>query len=259
MNRFHKVSLAVVVTAGLLFFALFSLLPMGVPVLAYHMVGPEQDLYSVSPEEFDQQLAYLKKKGYTAVSLQELLDGFEGKTVLPVKPVVITFDDGYRDNYLTALPIMEKYGMKATVFVVAGQVGQGEYLSWEQVRNLHKRSTEIGSHTVNHVALSEISASDQLQEAVQSKKILEAELGAPVSFLAYPYGKFTGETVSVLQAAGYRGACTGLPGLNVPNSARYSLKRVNVPKPRLGLWEFQIRLLRAEIVFVVESLETRLR
>jgi len=258
MNRFHRVSLAVA-AVGLLFFVLFSGLPLGVPVFAYHMVGPEQDLYSVSPDQFDQQMAYLKGKGYTAVSLQELLDGFEGKAVLPPKPVVITFDDGYRDNYLTALPILEKHGMKATVFVVAGQVGQGEYLSWEQVRALHKRGTEIGSHTVNHVALNEISPADQFQEAVGSKKILEKELGAPVAFLAYPYGGFTAETVSALQAAAYRGACSGLPGLNAPGSAAYSLKRVNVPKPRLGLWEFQIRLLRAEIYFMIETLKGRLR
>ncbi|MBP2640566.1 MAG: polysaccharide deacetylase [Firmicutes bacterium] len=259
MKRVHKISLAVV-TAGLLFFVMFCWMPSGVPVLAYHMVGAEEEeLYSVSPAEFDRQLAYLKENGYTAVSLQEMFSGFAGTTVLPTKPVIITFDDGYRDNYLTALPILEKHGMKATVFVVAGQAGQGEYLSWDQVRALHKRGTEIGSHTMNHVALSEISPAEQLREAVESKEILERELGAPVVFLAYPYGKFTTETVAVLQAAGYHGACSGIPGLNAPDTSRYSLKRVNVPKPRLGLWEFKIRLLRAKIVFGFELLENRLR
>lgn len=258
MKRVHKISLAVV-TVGLLFFVLFSCVPLGVPILAYHMVGQEEELYSVSPAEFDRQLAYLKDKGYTAVSLQELFSGFAGKTALPAKPVVITFDDGYRDNYLTALPILEKHGMKATVFVVAGQAGQGEYLSWDQMRALHKRGTEIGSHTVRHLALSEISPAEQLQEAVESKKILEKELGVPIAFLAYPYGKFTEETVAALQAAGYHGACSGLPGLNAPDTPRYSLKRVNVPRPRLGLWEFKIRLLRAEIVFGLEALTNRLR
>ncbi len=250
MDRFRKIGLAVGL-ASLLFLAWFYLAPMGVPILAYHMVGLEEERYSVSVEEFDRQMDYLAKKGYTAVSLQELADWFAGKTVLPPRPVVITFDDGYNDNYLLALPIMEKHGMKGTVFVVAGQVGQGQYLSWDQIRALQERGTEIGSHTMNHVALSGSDKAGQFREVAESKQLLERELGLPVVFLAYPYGKFTAETVAVLQEAGYRGACAGTAGLNAPGSDLYRLHRVNVPKPRFGLWEFRVRLLRAEIYFML--------
>jgi len=257
MDRFRKIGLAVGL-ASLLFLAWFYLAPLGVPILAYHMVGPEEERYSVSVEEFDRQMDYLVQKGYTAVSLQELADGFAGKTVLPPRPVVITFDDGYNDNYLLALPIMEKHGMKGTVFVVAGQVGQGQYLSWDQIHALQERGTEIGSHTMNHVALSGSDKAGQFREVAESKQLLEQELGLPVVFLAYPYGKFTAETVAVLQAAGYRGACAGTAGLNAPGSDLYRLHRVNVPKPRFGLWEFRIRLLRAEIYFAFETIKSRL-
>ncbi|MBP1763545.1 MAG: polysaccharide deacetylase [Firmicutes bacterium] len=257
MNRCRKIGLAVGL-AGLLFLACFWRTPLGVPILAYHMVGSEEDRYSVSAEEFDRQMDYFAKKGYTAVSLQELADGFAGKIVLPPKPVVITFDDGYNDNYLIALPIMEKHGMKGTVFVVAGQVGQGQYLSWDQIRALQERGTEIGSHTMSHVALSDSDKAGQYREVAESKQLLERELGLPVAFLAYPYGKFTAETVSALQAAGYRGACAGTPGLNAPGSDLYRLHRVNVPKPRFGLWELRVRLLRAEIYYMFETIKNRL-
>lgn len=218
-----------------------------VPILAYHQVSEENDLYSVPAGDFAQQMEYLSAKGYHAISLGELFAAYEGKGTLPSKPIIITFDDGYEDNFVTALPIMEKYKMKATIFVVPSLVGTPDYLSWQQVSALNERNIEIGSHTMNHIGLGEVSPQVQKREVVDSKMILEEHIGRKVLFFAYPYGQFTPLTQKLLQEAGYLGASSGIPGLNNKNTDAYALKRVNVPHPRYGLGEFRLRLLRAEI------------
>jgi peptidoglycan/xylan/chitin deacetylase (PgdA/CDA1 family) len=122
--------------------------------------------------------------------LAELFASYEGKGILPSKPIVITFDDGYEDNFLTALPIMEKYNMKATVFIVPNLVNNPGYLSWQQITAMQDRQMEIGSHTMNHLGLSELNPDEQRREAIDSKAIIEQHIGRSVKFFAYPYGEF---------------------------------------------------------------------
>ncbi len=237
-----------IVTVIILLISLWLLAPgAGVPILAYHQVSNVPEMYSIDPGEFEQHMQYLADHGYTAISLSELFAAKSGDKPLPKKPVIITFDDGYADNYLTALPIMEKYRMKGTVFIITGQVGQPEYMTWEQIRVMQAKKTEIGSHTHNHVVLTEIRQSQLQDELVRSKQILETNLGQPVEFLAYPYGQFNQHTVAAMKQAGYTGACTGLPGLGTTAGDAYQLKRVNIPRPKYGLWEFRLRLIRAQI------------
>lgn len=226
----------------------------GVPILAYHQVNSMPEIYSVDAGEFEQQMQYLAEHGYTAISLAELFDARQGHRPLPPKPVIITFDDGYADNYHTALPLMQKYGMKGTVFVIAGQVGQSEYMTWEQLKAMQAAGIELGSHTYNHVALPELSPPQQLDELVRSKQLLEAHLAQPVKFLAYPFGQFNAETMTLVEQAGYTGACTGVPGVGTGAGDAYQLRRVNVPRPKYGLWEFRLRLIRAHIYGKLASL-----
>ena len=243
MNKF--VALSVFFIVGIMSWLLWP--TPSVPILAYHQVSEEKDIYSVTAGQFAEQMEYLSAKGYHAISLEELFAAYEGKGTLPNKAIVITFDDGYEDNFLTALPIMEKYNMKATVFVVPSLVNTPDYLSWQQVLAMKERKIEIGSHTMNHIGLGEVSPEKQRQEIVDSKLVLEQHLGTTVKFFAYPYGQFTAITQQLLREAGYKGASSGIPGLNNPNTDAYALKRVNVPHPRYGLGEFRLRLLRAEI------------
>lgn len=246
MKLFRKILLL----AGFAFvlFRLFSP-PEGIPILAYHRVNSDGEMYSISPGDFEAQLRYLKEKGYATVSLAEMQEAFAGKRSLPVKPIVITFDDGYADNYLQALPLLEKYGFTATVFVLAGHVGQPEYLSWEQIRAMQERRTEIGSHTFSHADLNRLTPDEQRRELAESKRLLEEKLGTPVEYLAYPYGQFSPALFALLEETGYRGACTGLSGFNGMGTPPYALKRINIPQPRYGLYEFRARLLRAQVPY----------
>lgn len=244
MSKLWKGIAALIVVA----FSVLWLIPArGVPILAYHMVNDLDEVYSITPAKFEEHMAYLVNEGYTAISLAQLVSAWSGGPPLPAKPVIITFDDGYRDNYEIALPIMAKHGMKGTVFVIASHVGEHNYMTWEQIKAMQSQGTEIGSHTFSHVALSEVEPEAQVQEIQQSKHVLEDALGTPVAFLAYPYGKFSPALFSVLQQSGYQGACTGKAGLNKPGMNPFKLKRVNIPQPRFGLWEFRLRLWRAEI------------
>ena len=149
----------------------------GVPILAYHQVSAADEIYSVTAAQFEEQMNYLHENGYTSIHLQQLNDSFEGKFILPDKPIVITFDDGYEDNLLAALPIMEKYDMQSTIFIATSLVGTPDYLSWQQIADIQARNTEIGSHTMTHVGLASVSAEQQRFEIRGSKAALEQHLG----------------------------------------------------------------------------------
>ncbi|HWR06929.1 polysaccharide deacetylase family protein [Sporomusa sp.] len=229
----------------------------GVPILAYHQVSSVPEVYSIDSGQFEEQMRYLAIQGYTAISFADLFAARAGTQSLPPKPVIITFDDGYDDNYLTALPVMARYGLKSTVFVIAGQVGQPGYLTWDQIKNMQSAGTEFGSHTFSHVALNEISQPQLMDELTRSKQLLEQNLARPVDFFAYPYGQYNLDTIAALKQAGYTGACTGLPGLGTTTDDAYQLKRVNIPRPKYGLWEFRLRLVRAHLYAKLSLLRDR--
>jgi len=256
MKNKQKILLIVVVCLALALDTLWSRVgTQGVPILAYHQVTSEivddedEMHYSVSPEEFAEQLNYLKNKGYQSVSLHDVFEAREGRAQLPAKPIVLTFDDGYKDNYTVALPIMEQYGFSGTVFIIVNSVGESEYLSWDEIRAMQQRHTEIGSHTLNHVSLRDTPLPEKRQEIAESKQLIENQIGQRVEFFAYPYGSYDQESFSLLRSAGYRGACAGIAGYNLPgDNLPYRLKRVNIPRPRFGLLEFKLRLWRALLV-----------
>jgi len=219
----------------------------GVPVLAYHMIDDADDTYSVSAAEFEKQMQYLKENGYTAISLLEFAKAKKGKFTLPDKPIIITFDDGYANNYTTAMPIMEKYGMKGTMFMVANDIGKEDYFTVEQMKDWQAHHMEIGSHTANHVPLATLTSEQKKEEIVASKLLLEWKGLNTVFFMAYPFGSFDAESEQLLKENDYLGGLTGKSGLNTFDTNPYLLHRVNVPKPKFGLTEFKLRLLKANM------------
>ena len=202
---------------------------MKVLVLNYHMVNSMFISLAIEPEDFDWQMKYLVDHGYHSISIDELYAFMEGQGSLPDRPVLITFDDGYVDNYTNAYPILKKYNLKATIFIVTGFVSKRKgYLTWDQLREMEKNGVMAQSHTVTHAPLPELPDDRIREELVESKRQAEAELGHPVEFIAYPTGVHDLHIVGIAKDAGYKGGFTVKYG-NVDRSSNvYAMERVPI-------------------------------
>ena len=190
-----------------------------VPILVYHNVAPHrmgetrtQTTADVRPETFEAQMAYLRDHGIAVVSLQQLVEALEGRAAMQEPAVVITFDDGWEDQYRHALPILRRFRYTATFFIITDAVGKDDYMTWDQVRELRNTGMTIGSHSRTHRALTNIHDGRLLDDEVAgSRRVLESELQAPIAFFAYPFGAQTPRVVAAVRDAGYR-AARGFPG-----------------------------------------------
>ena len=172
-----------------------------VPVLEYHEIAEPASVLQVPLGEFRRQLDWLQANGYETVSLAQVYDAMEARGALPPRPVLITFDDG-RTSQLEAVRELNKRGMKATFFVMAG----GTHLKEGQIRRIVAQGHELGSHTMNHTNLKEAPEGSLEEEVVDSKRKLEATYKAPVRFLSWPFGAYSEEAVELMKRSGYRGA-----------------------------------------------------
>lgn len=185
-----------------------------VPILMYHHIqdpppGADQletDL-TVSAGHFEEQLAHLEKLGCNTVTLEQIHAFFTEKRPLPAKPVCLTFDDGYLDNYTVAFPALKRHGMVGTFFITTAVVGDGHHVTWENLRDMHAEGMEIGSHTVHHFELPGLSDWKLREELVDSRTKLNAEVGG-VAFLCYPSGRKSEKVIAEARKAGYSGAVT---------------------------------------------------
>jgi putative peptidoglycan lipid II flippase len=207
------------------------------PVLMYHSIARmDRDLnrVCVSPERFAQQLDWLHRNGLRGVSIRELYQAKERGAASRL--VGLTFDDGYRDFLTSALPLLERYGFTATLFIVAGLLG-GEndwdkegprlpLLDKEELREVMARGIEIGSHGLSHVRLAGLDHATLRREVQDSRDLLSGLLGEAVDGFCYPYGSLDGPAVRAVQEAGYAYGC----GVKVPSAAvsRFSLPRTHV-------------------------------
>lgn len=198
-------------------------------VLNYHKIDNMNISLSVLPEDFDEQMKYLYEHGYHTITPDELYDSLEGTGTLPDNPVLITFDDGYRDNYDNAYPILQKYDFKATVFVVTSFLGKyPNYMTWDQAREMDANGISIESHTVDHKSMTDLTDDQLRTELVNSKKKAEQELGHPVDYMAYPTGTYNLHIAQLVKEAGYKAAFTIKYG-NVDKASNiYALERVPV-------------------------------
>jgi peptidoglycan/xylan/chitin deacetylase (PgdA/CDA1 family) len=188
-----------------------------IPVIYYHRLVKNLDeagrhgIY-VTEDQFEKHLKYLKRKNYTTISFEKALE--IKKNCTDGKYIIITFDDGYEDNYTLAFPLLKKYGFSAIIFLVAGL----EYNSWDnkdnepklkmmsrqQILEMRKSGIEFGSHTLSHADLIRISSSEIKNEVVESKKKLEEKLGEEIPVFAYPYGNCNDEVKDIVKNAGYK-------------------------------------------------------
>jgi peptidoglycan/xylan/chitin deacetylase (PgdA/CDA1 family) len=200
-----------------------------IPVLMYHCVAEKKkNSLFVPPSLFEKQISSLAKEGFSFLSATDLYDAWEKGYPLPKRPVVITFDDGYEDNYQNAFPILEKFGAKATIFVVTGQVGKKGYLNWKQIKEMDRNGIDIESHTVHHPDLRKSTAHQLKKELQLSKQVLESELRRPVIIFSYPYGKYNAEVIQETKKTGYRMAFSTKPGFSSHAHGVFALHRVRV-------------------------------
>jgi peptidoglycan/xylan/chitin deacetylase (PgdA/CDA1 family) len=216
-----------------------------VPVLMYHRVandGPEAlSPYRISPECFEQQLAYLQRYGYHSLTIADFNDSWFKRSLQPMpgKPVVLTFDDAYLDFYETAWPLLRKYGFKATIFVPVNFVdGQADWdleygapaklMNWEQIIDLHAQGVWVGSHGCSHTKLSDLSESEVSEDAKRSKDILEQKLGAEVSDYCYPYTVSNKKIQQLIAATGYQSAVGGKGGESPVWQNPFNIPRIEI-------------------------------
>jgi peptidoglycan/xylan/chitin deacetylase (PgdA/CDA1 family) len=183
---------------------------------------------SVTPENFHAQMDWLAANGYHPVDFNDLRAYFAGSAPLPGKPVVITFDDGYRDLYTTAFPILRSHNFKAVAYIVTSFVGQPRYVTAEQILEMDGNRIEIASHTVDHADLARTSPYWANYQLAASRKWLEHLVGHTVVDFAYPSGKFNLQTVAALQATGYDTAVTEYGGTVHSRGDRYAWTRIRV-------------------------------
>lgn len=205
-----------------------------VPVLLYHHVQPikeiaekKQQNISVDSEMFDKQVTYLVSSGYHSLTISEFFSGISAS--LPAKPVVLTFDDGYDDFYFYAYPILKKNGIRATVFLPTGLVGNPGYLNWGQIEEMKNSGLVIfANHTWSHKSLLGIPEEAVRNEIAAAKTQLEEHGLGPVEFFAYPYGSENRTVEKVLKELGIKGAFTTLPGWRQCAGLPYEFRRNRV-------------------------------
>jgi peptidoglycan/xylan/chitin deacetylase (PgdA/CDA1 family) len=199
-----------------------------VPILEYHVLGvaPESEEYPelfVARPDFRHQLEWLDENGYQAVTLEQVEDAWFRGGTLPPKPVVLSFDDGYRPQFTFALPQLEKHGWAGVLNLKA----EGSDLYESNVKAMIAAGWELASHTVNHSDLTTLGPEELEYEVAESRKILQREFHVPVKNFCYPAGEFNEEVIAAVEAAGYEGATTEISGFATKESP-YELARFEI-------------------------------
>lgn len=203
---------------------------VGVPVLYYHSVDPsEANEVIISPNKLREELTFIKESGYTTLTMSELNNYILNNTPIPEKSIVITFDDGYADNYANAFPILKELDMKATIFVISNFTdNDGYYMTSQQLKEMSDYGIDIQSHTASHSHLNQLSYEEQLNELKTSKEKLESITGKSVISIAYPFGDYDDNSVKASKDAGYSLSFTTNRGLSDREDNPLILDRIYV-------------------------------
>lgn len=229
-----------------------------VPVLMYHHVNPHRgDTVTVTPEVFERQMRYLHESGYETLKIDSLMNYIAGGMSIRGKAVVITFDDGWLDNYLFAAAILRQYRMNATIFIVTDRIEkasantpslpdsipthneskalirQGEArrvsLNWTIIEEMAETGlVEFYSHTKSHRKCNLLPEAELVEELKDSKRIIEQRLGRPCPYLCWPYGEYSTRAAEIARDVGYRALFTTLHGVVTVGSDPFAIKRIVV-------------------------------
>ncbi|HVX33243.1 MAG TPA: polysaccharide deacetylase family protein [Solirubrobacterales bacterium] len=199
-----------------------------VPILEYHVLGhppegaPYPELY-VGRTDFEKQMDWLERQGYEAVTLEQVQEAWYHGGTLPPKPVVISFDDGYRPQYTFALPTLRKHGWAGVLNLKA----EGSELYESNVKAMIAAGWELAAHTIHHLDLTELGPEELEEEVAGSRKLLQEEFDVPVNDFCYPAGRFDQTVIKAVEEAGYTGATTEIPGFAERNKP-FELARLEI-------------------------------
>lgn len=228
-----------------------------IPVIMYHRIIRENDVKGVHgiyvlDKVFDEQMKYLKESGYQTITFEDIKNGkWRDRFNKGNKWIMITFDDGYTDNYQVAFPILKKYGFKATIYLL----GEVKYNKWDvdvkenpeekfelmsdsQILEMQDYGIEFGGHTLTHPKLAELEISDARREILESKEILDKKLGRNMNVFAYPYGSLNEDVKSVVKEAGYQFAVATDSGSLSFSEDLFQIRRIAI-FPKNNMFSFK--------------------
>lgn len=224
-----------------------------VPIIMYHQVLPNPDQgyrLAVSTQTFNRQMRFLKEHNFNVLPLEDLIRLIQQKKRIPFRTVVITFDDGYRDNYIYAFPVLKKYELPAALFLIVNEVGRRNNLgvrdrvSWDEV--LEMRDSGIitfGSHALGPEPLINIHSEEELKSQIfDSKSILEKKTGRKINIFSYPEGLFNTQIKQLVIDAGYIGAVATNPGKYSPSGDVFALKRMRISENAANMFIFAVEV-----------------
>ncbi len=216
-----------------------------IPILMYHSISSHASQAFrpciVTPEAFEKHLSYLEEHRYTSLTVTQLVQALVTGSTLPVRSVVITFDDGYADFYTAALPALQRHGFTATLYVATAfiggtsrwlqHMGEGDrpMLTWEQLVEINDSGIECGAHTHTHPALDMLPLSSARNEILRSRRLLEEHLGQHVASFAYPFGFHSPRLQQIVRESGFASACVIRRKMISDRDNLYAL-------PRLAIW-----------------------
>jgi peptidoglycan/xylan/chitin deacetylase (PgdA/CDA1 family) len=205
-----------------------------IPIITYHyveVVTNKDDFIrsrlSILPATFETQLKFLQTNNYQPIWIKEIPVIVSGTTVPDKKLIALTFDDGYGDFYTDVFPLLKKYNIKATLYVIPGFIDKPNYMTSIQLKEVIKNGlVEIGSHTVNHVDLPSVSEEVAIWQLTNSKEMLEKNYDIKIETFCYPYGFYNDKVIELVKKAGYKAAVSEVLGTTQSNTNLFYLSRV---------------------------------
>ena len=217
-----------------------------VPILMYHVIerprpGVRNPLLYVGGRTFAAQMRWLDRHGFQAVTLDQVEAAWSGRGLLPRRPIVVSFDDGYRSHYTTAMPILRRHRWPGVLSLALGNMKQpGGPITTAEVQKLVDAGWELASHTISHLDLRYLGGKRLRHELRDSRRIIRYVFRVPVDNFTYPAGLYNARTIRAVKSAGYRGALTVTPGL-ADRHRRFQLHRIRVTN------DMRVRGLAAEL------------
>jgi peptidoglycan/xylan/chitin deacetylase (PgdA/CDA1 family) len=236
-----------VIFAVLLSFVAFLRTQYVAPILMYHSVTVNTqpgNRLQVSTDSFERQMRFLKSHRYNVVPLEELAQLIKKNKRIPSRTTAITFDDGYKDNYTHAFPVLKKYHLPATIFVIINEVGRplGDRLGWDEIKIMQDSGIiSFGSHALGPEPLINITQDEELKQQIfDSKRILEEKLASKIKAFSYPGGMFNTKIRQLVKEAGYELAVATNPGKKFANDDTFALKRLRISSTSDNLFVFWV-------------------